>query len=191
VTVIDPGDFAPNRLRPLRRSEYDRLVQLGCFEDEKIELLAGFLVEMSPQGTGHAHAIRKLTVIFVRGVGDRAIVQIQLPIGLSEDSEPEPDLSIVPNAEYRDDHPTRALLIVEVAQSSLRKDRRLKGRLYARAGIPEYWIVNVAKRVIEVHREPTEAGYASVTSHAPGEILRPQAFADVEVSVAELFLPAE
>lgn len=187
--MIDPTWWASEKLRPLKRSEYDRLVQLGCFEDEKIELLNGLLVAVSPQGTEHAQAVRTLTKLLSRGVGDRAVVQCQLPLGASDDSEPEPDIAVIPNQEYFDDHPTRAFLIVEVANSSLRKDRLLKAALYARAGIPEYWIVNVPDRLVEVYRtpQPEDGVYRSVTTHGRAEIIHPVAFADVQIGIADLF----
>jgi Uma2 family endonuclease len=185
--MIDAALWASERIRPLKRSEYDRLVQLGCFEDEKIELLNGMLVAMSPQGSGHSQAIQRLTELFVRGVGDRAAVRCQLPLGASDDSEPEPDIAVVPRRDYFDDHPTTAHLIVEVANSSLQKDRLLKGALYARAGIPEYWIVNVPDRLVEVYRSPRDGEYRSVTSHGRAELIHPMAFADLEIAVADLF----
>src|SRR5215470_8355044 len=89
VGVIDPAILAPERVRPLRRDEYDRLVELGYFEDEKIELLHGLLVAMSPQGAPHMYVIRKLTKLFVPAVGERALVQVQGPLAVSDDSEPE------------------------------------------------------------------------------------------------------
>jgi len=190
MEMIDPTLWASERIRPLKRSEYDRLVQLGCFEDEKIELLDGMLVAMTPQGSGHSHAIRLLTELFMRGVGNRASVQCQLPLGASDDSEPEPDIAVVPRQEYFDDHPTRAHLIVEVADTSLRKDRLLKGALYARVGIPEYWIVNVPERVVEVYRSPRDGEYRSVTTHGTEELIHPLAFTDVNIAVADLFRKA-
>jgi len=187
MEMIDPTLWASERIRPLKRSEYDRLVQLGCFEDEKIELLDGMLVAVSPQGTEHAQAVRKLTTLFILGVGQRAAVQCQLPLGASDDSEPEPDIAVVPNQEYFDDHPTRAYLVIEVANSSLRKDRLLKAALYARAGVPEYWIVNVPERLVEIHRSPRAGEYSTVTTHGTADVIHPSAFMDVKIAVADLF----
>jgi Uma2 family endonuclease len=184
--MIDPAMLASERLRPLRREEYDRLVELGYFDDEKVELLDGMLVAVSPQGAGHWHAIGRLNVLFVRAVGDRAMVRIQAPLATSDDSEPEPDVALVPNQEDSHEHPTRALLVVEVAQSSLRKDRLLKAALYARAGVPEYWIVNLAERVVEVYREPQGDRYSSMSTHPAGEILRPVTFPDIEIPIADV-----
>ena len=174
-------------MRPLKRAEYDRLVALGCFDDEKIELLNGMLVAVSPQGAGHAYVTTKLTALLIRALGERAIVQCQAPLGAWDDSEPEPDLAVVPNRDYSHDHPASALLVIEVAQSSLDKDRLVKATLYARAGVPEYWIVNLPERVVEVHRDPRpDGGYASVTIHGADQTIHPAAFPDVAVAIAEV-----
>ena len=186
MNVIDLSTLARERLRPLRRAEYDRLVQLGCFEDEKIELLDGLLVAMSPQGAPHLYVIRKLSKLFTLAIGERALVQTQGPLAVSEDSEPEPDLALVPNEDYSSVHASRAFLVVEVAETSLRKDRLVKSALYARAEIPEYWIVNLEERVIEVYRSVRGGAYANVTVHGPGQVISCQAFPDIQVPVAEV-----
>jgi Uma2 family endonuclease len=123
----------------------------------------------------------------MHGVGDRATVQCQLPLGAGEDSEPEPDVAIIPNADYSREHPTRALFVAEVSDSSLPKDRLLKAVLYARAGVPEYWIINVPDRVVEVHRGPDAGGYRAVTIHRASEVIRPAAFPDLTIDIAVLF----
>jgi len=191
MAVIDLAALAPERLRPLRRVEYERLVELGCFEDEKIELIDGILVAMSPQGTEHAYAVQQLAMLLIPALKGRAIVRVQSSLAASDDSEPEPDVVVVPRQDYSRQHPMHALLLIEVAESSLRKDRRIKGSLYARTGVPEYWIVDVASRAIEVYRDPRDGAYAQVTRHHLGEILRPLAFEDVEVPVAEVVPTAE
>jgi Uma2 family endonuclease len=186
VNVIDPSTLAPERIRPLRRAEYDRLVQLGCFEDERIELLDGLLVATSPQGAPHMYVIQKLCKMLTLAIGERAIVRGQGPLAISDDSEPEPDVALVPNEDYSHEHATWAFLVVEVAETSLRKDRLVKAAMYARAGIPEYWIVNLEERAVEVYRAPRGGAYASVTAHEPHETLAPEAFSDVKVPVAEV-----
>src|SRR4051812_10762587 len=142
MSVIVPASLASERLRPLKRVEYDRLVELGYFEDERIELLDGQLIAVSPPGPGHNDAIIKLTMLFAQAIGKRALVQVQGPFAASDDSEPQPDLAIIPSQDYSRAHPERAYLLIEVAESSLRHDRLLKAVLYARAGVAEYWIVN-------------------------------------------------
>ncbi len=99
--MLDFTQLPPGRIRPLRRAEYDKLIELGVFEeDEKIELLHGFLVAMSPQGTPHAAVGARLAEVLTRILGDRAHVRCQFPFAASEDSEPEPDIAVVPRADY-------------------------------------------------------------------------------------------
>ena len=182
----DLGEIPPESIRRLRRAEYDRMFALGMFEDERVELLDGILVAMNPQGAPHAEVIRRLTELFVPALLGRARVQMQLPVATSEFSEPEPDLALVPVADYSTDHPTAAFVVVEVADSSLGKDRRLKSRLYAQAGIPEYWIVDLRSRSIEVCRAPSGTIYSEVQRFQPGDTLHAAAFPDIQVDVAAL-----
>ena len=188
--MVEVEDLAPERIRPLRRVEYERMVELGLFEDERIELLAGVLVEMSPQGVPHAHAVRYLTELFILALRGRATVGPQLPFALDDESEPEPDLVVSPRADYRREHPSRALLLVEVAESSVRKDRRIKGRLYARAEVPEYWLVNLVDEIVEVHRDPEAGRYRTITQVGRGESLAPLAFPDIVLRVDEILTAA-
>lgn len=178
--------FAPEEIRPLRRAEYDKLVALGAFDGEKIELLHGALVAMSPTGTPHAASIQALTLLLVRALGDRAAIRPQLPFAADDYSEPEPDLAVLPLGDYLDDHPAEAWLVIEVSDSSLHHDRGVKRRLYAKSGVPEYWIVNLVDRVIEVHLEPVNGDYTVVTPHRKGETIRLSRFADVEIRVDDV-----
>src|SRR5579871_2328001 len=180
--MLDRDQISPESVRPLRRSEYDRLVQWGVFGDEQLELLYGTIVAMSPIGTAHAESVRRLLRLFSSLI-DRVEVQIQLPLAASHESEPQPDVSLVPRGDYLADHPSKALLVIEVADTSLKKDRLVKAPLYASAGIPEYWIVNLIDDVIEVHRSPSRGKYREVTRHGRGEVLRPLQFADLAVRV--------
>jgi len=188
--VLDPAQIAPETLRPLYRAEYDRLVALGTFEGQRIELLRGALVAMSPQNEPHSGSIQALTAILTAGLRTRAQIRVQLPLAVSEDSEPEPDLAVVKPGPTFDAHPSTALLVIEVAADSLRKDRAVKGALYAAAGVPEYWIVDLAGGAVEVYTEPGAEAYGRMTRHLRGEILRPAAFPDVEVPIAEILPPA-
>jgi Uma2 family endonuclease len=187
VAVVDILDNRP--LRPLRRSEFDRLVALGVFEGEKVELIRGVMVEMSPTGLEHVFVVTRLSKLLIQALADRGQVRTQQPFAASDESEPEPDVAIVPAGDYLDDHPTAAHLLIEVADSSLRSDRTDKLRLYAESGVPEYWIVNLIDGVIEIHREPTAAGYAVRAVHARGSRIAPLAFADVELAVDEILPP--
>jgi len=138
-------------IRPLRRVEYDQLVALGTFQNERIELLEGVLVQMSPIGPLHDSTVQKLTRLLVLTLDQRAAVRCQSSFAALEYSEPQPDLAVVPLGEYDTDHPHTAHLIIEVAENSLALDRGKKLRLYATCAIPEYWVVNLPERCIEVY----------------------------------------
>ena len=183
---MDLSWIEPFNLRRLKRTEYDRLVEGGAFAGEKIQLLEGILVQMSPQDAPHSHSVWILGKMLDRGVADRARVRSQLPLALSEDSEPEPDLAIVPNADYTRVHPSTALLVVEVASSSLALDRKSKAAIYAKAGIPEYWIVNLVERVVEILDQPDATEYRRKRIAKPSESISPAAFPDVVLTVESL-----
>jgi len=144
------------RMRRWSRVEYDSLIETGFFgPSDKIELLGGQLCVSEPQNSPHARAISLGLETIQRALAPGWHVRVQLPIALDDESEPEPDLAVVSGGprDYAD-HPSRPALVVEVADSSLALDREHKGSLYARASLPEYWIVNLVDRVLEVHREP-------------------------------------
>jgi Uma2 family endonuclease len=176
----------PEGIRPLRRVEYDKLVELGMFEDEKIELLDGVLVPMSPIGAPHSSAVQKLNEILVVALTGRATVRPQLPFAVSDLSEPEPDLMVSPLDDYDTAHPDEAHLLIEVAESSLAKDRGIKRRIYAERGVPEYWIVNLVDRCIEVYTDPEAGGYRSLTVYVRGESIRLVRFNDVDVRISDV-----
>jgi Uma2 family endonuclease len=178
-------------LRPLRRREYDCLVELGVFDEERVELLDGVLVSMNPQGAEHAEVTGFLAERLTVALSGRARVRAHSPLSLSDESEPEPDIAVVPAGDYARAHPTRALLLVEVADSSLRKDRELKALLYAATGVPEYWLVDLVARVVHVHRAPQLSSasvprYADVVALSAGATLSPLAFPDVTVDVGSV-----
>lgn len=177
-------------IRPLRRIEYERLVESGAFVDEKVELIRGVLVRMNPQGNRHAGAIQVLTKLLVRAVGDAAEVRVQLPFAAGDDTEPEPDLAIVPVGSPWQAHPAKAFVIIEVAESSLGHDRLIKADLYAEAGVPEYWIVDVAASVVHVHRDPVRGHYATLTTLTRGDVLELAAFS-TRIDVATILPPRE
>jgi Uma2 family endonuclease len=169
------------------RREYDRLVEGGEFDRERVELVRGVIVTMSPIGSRHAEVVARLTRLLVRGVEDLAVVRVQSPLAVASDSEPEPDLAVVPPGDYSDGHPERALLVIEVADTSLDYDRTDKARLYAEADIDEYWIVSLVDDTIEVHRRGRPDGHWEeiATAHR-GVSVTPLAFADLAVAVDEL-----
>jgi Uma2 family endonuclease len=139
------------------RAEYDRLIEIGFLPPgERVELLDGQLAVHEPQSERHAAAIRRVARALRHALGEGWQVDSQLPIALDDMSEPEPDISVVPRVpdDYAAGHPTRPLLVIEIADSSYRIDHGYKSALYARAGIPEYWLVDLACDRVEIHRDP-------------------------------------
>ena len=173
-------------IRPLRRVEYDQLVSLGAFQDERIELLEGALVAMSPIGAPHNSAVQNLTELLILGLSGRATVRCQMSFAALELSEPEPDLAVVPRGSYSTEHPADAFLIIEVAESSLALDRGKKLRLYASCNVPEYWVVNLTERCIEVYTGPSPGAYARCERHEHDQSIRLSGFPDVSIAVADV-----
>jgi Uma2 family endonuclease len=185
AVAIDPA-----LVRGLRRTEYDKLAELGAFGSERVELLYGTVVTMSPKGPAHESVSQRMTRLFVRAFEGRASVRIQAPFAASDGSEPEPDVALVPLGDYDQAHPVSAHLIVEIAQSSLPLDRTTKAALYAECGVPEYWIVNLVDGLVEVHSEIASGAYTRITPCRRGERIRVLAFPEVEVLVEDVLPPA-
>lgn len=177
--------ISPEKPRRITRAEYDRMVEVGLFEGERVELLHGVIIAMSPIEPSHASPIDLLNELLVPRLLGRARVRIQQPIRAGDDSEPEPDVAVVPLADYSAAHPAAAHLVIEVADSSLRKDRYVKGPLYAASGFEEYWLVNVAAKTVDVHRRPSSDGWGEVTRHERDEVIAPAAFPDVQLRIAD------
>ena len=149
----------PTRLRKWTRAEYERLIEIGVFRPgEPVELLGGELMVSEPQGSAHYTAIGLVEDALRAALGPGWLVRSQGPIALTDDSEPEPDVAVTRGArrDYSREHPARPALVVEVAESSLSLDREHKGSLYARAGVADYWILNLVERVLEIYREPIQ-----------------------------------
>ena len=138
------------------RNEYERLGEAGLFLDERLELIGGHLIVAEPKGTYHVTSVTMVGNALRAALPAGWTVRLQDPIALDDDSEPEPDVAVVPGdlTDYLIQHPQRPVLIVEVAESSLAFDRREKASLYARGGVQDYWIVNLIDRVLEVYRDP-------------------------------------
>ncbi|MGE0327404.1 MAG: Uma2 family endonuclease [Polyangiaceae bacterium] len=170
-------------IRPLRRAEFNQLAELGAFQEERVELLYGQLVPMSPVGAPHCTALERLNELFVVKLVGRMRIRIQMPIAASDESQPEPDLAIAPLSDGQGDHPAHPVLVIEVAHTSLAMDRRVKAKLYAECGVPEYWIVNLVDQVVEVHRDPVSGAYQSCRVFHPGEVVAPARLSDIEVPV--------
>lgn len=163
---------------------YDRMVACGALEDQRVELLEGVIVDMSPQSPSHALVVEELTR---RLGGAAARLRVQSSIAIPPDSEPEPDLAIVAERPRTDRHPRTALLVVEVAVSSHRIDRGTKSYLYARANVPVYWLIDVPGRAVEVRTQPRHDGYGNCEIHHPGGHLRSPAVGVESFPVAALF----
>lgn len=151
-------------------ADYQRLGEVGILtEDDRVELIAGEIIAMTPIGPKHLRCINRLTHAAVQAVGDRASVSVQNPIRLANDSEPQPDLTVLRGRGEENTMPTAAdvLLAIEVADTSLAYDRGVKLPLYAAAGIPESWLIDVAGEKIERHSEPGPAGYRSIAVASP------------------------
>ena len=173
---------------------YSRLVEEGVLSpDERVELLEGVIVGMAPHSPRHAAGITRAANVLGAVVEGRATVRVQLTLVLGAHSAPEPDVAVVPGRvdDYDRAHPRSALLVVEVADSSLAEDRLTKAPIYAAAGIPEYWIIDLRHDQIEVFREPDRkrSRYASFMTAGRGERLELVAFPGVTVAVDDL-MPA-
>jgi len=184
------------RTRRWTRVEYDRLIEAEILASEdRFELLGGEMIVKEPQPSSHATSIRLVQRVLTAEFGSGWDVRAQMPVALDEESEPEPDISVVPGdpRDYRDAHPERPILIVEVAVSRLRFDREQKGSLYARAGIADYWIVNIPDRRVEVYREPVSDAaapfgwrYGRSIALGPNERVSPLAAPAAAVVIGDL-----
>jgi Uma2 family endonuclease len=194
VTIERPTDEPPaiDTVVPHRwtREEYERMVDAGAFEGLHIELLDGVVYEMTPQSSPHAGVTAMIAEELRPIFGAAFEIRQQLPFRLSARSLPEPDLAVVPadpqGRHYISGHPAKAALLIEVSDSSLRHDRERKQRRYAQAGIPEYWIVNLVAKRLEVYREPGSKGYASRVDLGLEDSIAPLARPDAEILVARL-----
>jgi Uma2 family endonuclease len=172
--------------------QYDRMNDIGVFDDRdvRVELLFGEIVEMSPPNPLHDYVIDLLNYWSIQNTQPEKIwVRIQNPLGIPEfDSVPEPDVAWMKSKDYsqRRPEPEDVLLLIEVAESSLGKDRHTKGKLYAEAGIQDYWIVNLNDARIEVYRDPVDGQFQTSQTVGPGDALSPLARPDVDVNVAKL-----
>ena len=179
--------------RLFTRQEYHRMGEVGILkETDRVELIRGEIVEMSPIGRRHYAFVNNLSRLLTLALGDRAIVAVQGPIALADDTEPEPDIAVIrrrtPSYKDREAYAEDAFLLIEVAETSLAYDRSTKLKLYAVAGIPEYWIVDCVAESIEIHRTPNVDGYREVVRvAAPTATVALQAFPDVVLTLAEIF----
>ena len=174
--------------------EYHAMARAGILgEDDRVELIEGEIVLMAAIGSRHQAVVDRLTRVFTSRVGERAIVRVQGPVRLAQVTEPQPDLQLLAPRDdfYAAAHPSQreALLVVEVADTSLRFDRDEKALVYARRGVRELWIVDLTGERVLVRRRPGAAGYGESLEVTRGACLAPQAFPDVTVGVDDLLGP--
>jgi Uma2 family endonuclease len=189
---VDDAAVLPARRR-VNVEAYHRMGEAGVFtKDDRVELIEGDLIDMAPIGQGHVSVVIALNEALVLACAGRAFVSAQNPIRLDQWNEPQPDFAVLRRradayATGERIGPTDVLLLVEVADTSLRYDRTVKLPLYARAGIAEFWLVDLQRRVIDVYREPSDDSYAVMTTHAAGEKVALALAPDIVVRLAVVF----
>lgn len=172
-------------------AEYERMSEVGIFtEDDRVELISGEIVEMSPIGKRHVACVNRLTKLLVQAVGSSAIISVQNPIRLDDYSEPQPDVAVL---KPRDDFyeqalptPRDVLLIIEVCDATLEYDRQIKLPLYARAGIPEVWLVNHTDEQIETYARPVGAEHQLTGRIQRGAAAQADTVAELRISAADV-----
>lgn len=191
MELVDETTQVEIKRRRFTVDELLRLAEIGFLGvDERVELIQGEMVEMSPISEGHASSVMRLTWLLSSIFGQRALPNIQNPVQLNDETLVQPDVALLrPREDFystRHPGPEDVLLLIEVSDATLRYDRRVKAALYGAAGVMEYWIINLPKRLIEVYREPQPDGYRTLTRYAPGETLSPLAFPDVMLPVSDI-----
>ncbi|MBM3395756.1 MAG: Uma2 family endonuclease [Betaproteobacteria bacterium] len=172
--------------------EYHKLAEVGILnEDSRVELIEGELIQMAPIGPPHWSIVNRLTRLLVTLAGDQAVVSVQNSVRLPPNSEPQPDFVIarpeMANIRSRIAGPADTLLVIEVADTTLAYDRGVKLRLYAKSGIPEFWIVNVQNETIEVYGAPTPEGYQTKFIKDKGDYATLKAVPGLSIDIAKLF----
>ena len=175
----------------LNVSQYHQMSEVGIFsENDKVELINGEIIEMSPIGRRHTACVNRLNSVFSQLLGKKVIIAVQNPIILNNLSEPQPDIALLkPRADfYESGHPQPqdVFLLIEVADSSLEYDRDVKIPLYASSGITEVWLVDIYEQVIIVYRYPSENGYSDIQKLSRGEKMSIQAFPEVNLVVDDI-----
>jgi Uma2 family endonuclease len=186
--AVEPRDFL------LTVSQYYKMAEVGLFEGKRVELIEGRIIEMSPVGSKHATAVTLASDCLREAFNKNYFVRVQCPIDLGQQSAPEPDLAIIKGniRDFSTAHPTTAALIVEVSDTTLHYDRKEKASLYARAGMKDYWIINLNDRRLEVYRKPIKDasqplgfGYSEIRILTEADSIKSLS-AKSEIAVAEL-----
>ncbi len=190
VELIEGGimNKHPVGRRHFTNEEYHRMAEVGILhEDDRIELIEGEIVELNPIGSRHAACVNRLNVLIGRQVADKAIVSVQNPLLLPDDTEPEPDVMILQPREdfYAQAHPTPGdvLLLIEVPDTPLEYDREVKLPLYARAGVPEVWIVDLVNEKVHAYSQPKDEVYKMVERASRGDSVASRTLPGLLVSV--------
>ncbi|MFN6480329.1 Uma2 family endonuclease [Nostoc sp. DedQUE07] len=171
--------------------QYQKMIESGILtEDDRVELIRGEIIEMSPIGTKHAACVNRLINLLVQLLGKRVIVAAQNPVALNDNSQPQPDVALL---KLRDDfyatahpQPQDIFLLIEVADSTIEYDREEKIPLYTQANIIEVWLVDINEEIMEVYQQPTAAGYQLMQKFASSQTLSIPSFTDVNISVNEI-----
>jgi Uma2 family endonuclease len=171
--------------------EFQRMGEVGLFtEDDRVELIDGELIRMNPIGPRHGGRVKYLSHVLGQQLGERALLSVQDPVQIRPRGQPQPDIMVLePRVDfYSTSHPTAAdnFLLIEVADTTLAYDLHTKGPMYAQAGIPDYWIVNLADSNVIVLRQPVDGEYRSVQTSGRGDVLQPLAFPDVVIAVSDV-----
>ena len=188
----DEAGLAPMRHK-ITADAYYRMAEAGILgADDRVELIGGEIIDMAPIGQNHAGTVNRLNETLSRGFAGRAIVSVQNPIRLDDHSEPQPDFAVLRRrADFyttgERPRPADVLLLIEVADTSLRFDRVVKLPLYARAGIAEVWIADLRQRVVDVHRAPRDGQYTDVTTIQAGGVLIPALAPEVRITFEQVF----
>jgi Uma2 family endonuclease len=195
MATTEPEIFTEPRIHRWTREEYYKLGSIGFFEDKRVELIEGQVIDMSPIYEPHATAVTLADDVLREVFRKGWVVRVQNPLSVGEDSDPQPDVAVIEGKarDFKDAHPSTAALVIEIADSSLFYDRNTKASLYAKAGIADYCILNLQERQIEIHRQPVadeqaEYGfsYADVHIFKEGEIVSPLAKPDAVIAVTDL-----
>lgn len=184
-----PRDLLSIPQRDWTLEEFERLVGTGFFTPgERLELIEGAILPKTTQNPPHATALYIMQTVLIRIFGAGFMVRVQLPLSLNERNRPEPDVAVVAGAarDYLVSHPSTALLVIEISDTTLQTDRDIKAAIYAQANIAEYWILNLSERNLEVHREPRNGRYNHIRILDEAQSVAPIAAPDASIPIAEL-----
>lgn len=189
------GGTTGSRPHRFTTADYHRMAEVGIFgEDSRVELIRGQIVDMAPIGAPHLGMVNRLNRLLSALLEGRGLVSVQNPVRLDNGSEPEPDVAVLkPRAddyESATPRPEEVLLLIEVADSTLRDDRDVKIPLYAESGIPECWLVDIVGRAVEIYRQPVRGRYAESRRVGPAGTLDIAALPGVSLDASDLFHPA-